>query len=71
MSINPVDGSSSSTPDTQVQFDAAVDKSKSAVSDEALNEAMMEQAALVGGQFIIMPRAQEILGEAMSAGDEE
>ena len=73
MSISPIDSSTpnvSTTP--EAQFNAAVDKSKEAEpTDEELTEALITQSITIGGQFIIMPRAQEILNEAQSSDDEE
>ena len=47
-----------------------MDNAKSELSDEELTEALITQAVTIGGQFIIMPRAQEILNEAQSDDDE-
>lgn len=73
MSISPVDGSTtqvSATP--EAQFNAAVSKSKEAeMSDEEFTEALITQAVTIGGQFIIMPKAQEMLNEAQSSEDDE
>ena len=61
MAINPVEGANA-PQGTQADFDAALDKAQ----EGALMERMMDQAVLVGMQFIVMPKAREILNEAMS-----
>ncbi|MGZ9706940.1 hypothetical protein ACXX81_13060 [Pseudomonas sp. GNP013] len=71
MSVSPVDSSTQVTPTAEVQFNAAVDKSKSQMSEDELTEALVNQAVTVGGQFIIMPKAQEMLNEAQSSEDDE
>jgi hypothetical protein len=48
-----------------------VDKSKTEMSDEEFNDALITQAVTIGGQFIIMPKAQEMLNEAQSSEDDE
>lgn len=62
MAINPVEGANA-PQGSEAAFDAAVDNAQ---QEDALMERMMDQAMLVGMQFIIMPRAREILNEAMS-----
>lgn len=73
MSISPVDSSTTNiTATPEAKFNAAVDKSKETeMSDEELTEALITQAVTIGGQFIIMPKAQEMLNEAQSSEDDE
>jgi len=75
MSVAPIDSSTSAPPSSEARFNAAVDKSKDKSSDKSndaeFNEAMITQAVTIGGQFIIMPKAQELLNEAMSSDDDE
>lgn len=72
MSVTAID---STTPNvgatSEAQFNAAVDKSKTEMSDEEFNDALITQAVTIGGQFIIMPKAQEMLNEAQSSEDDE
>ncbi|MFF7707079.1 hypothetical protein [Pseudomonas sp. NPDC007930] len=69
MAVTPVDSTQSST-DTQAQFDAAVDSS-SEMTDEELTNELVSQGVIIGGQFILMPKAQEMLNDAMSDDDDE
>ncbi|MFG3452274.1 hypothetical protein [Stutzerimonas stutzeri] len=62
MAVNPV-GDSVSPQGGEAEFDSAVQNAK---QDDALVEQMTAKAVLIGAQFILMPRAQEILNEAMS-----
>jgi len=39
--------------------------------DAKFTDALITQAVTIGGQFIIMPKAQEMLNDAMSDDDEE
>lgn len=72
MSVTPIDSTSSNVPSvSEAKFNAAVDKSKTEMSDEELTTALVQQAVTVGGQFIIMPKAQEMLNEAQSSEDDE
>ena len=75
MPVNPVDSSADLTVDPQVKFDAAVDKAKQdssdELSDEEFTEILVSQGVVVGGQFIVLPMAQNILNEAMSSDDDE
>ena len=72
MSIAPIDSSISTPPaSAEAKFNAAVDKSKDEMSDEDFTEALITQAVTIGGQFIIMPKAQEMLNEAQSSEDDE
>ncbi len=70
MSVTPISENTAVTTHSEAQFNAAVDNAKSELSDEELTEALTTQAVTIGGQFIIMPRAQEILNEAQSDDDE-
>ena len=40
-------------------------------SDAEFNDALITQAVTIGGQFIIMPKMQELLNDAMSDDDDE
>jgi hypothetical protein len=71
MSVSPIDSTSSASSTSEAQFNAAVDKSQAELSDEELTEALVTQAVTIGGQFIIMPKAQEMLNEAQSSEDDE
>lgn len=71
MSVSPVDSTTHITATPEAQFNAAVDKSKAGMSDDELTEALITQAVTVAGQFIIMPKAQEMLNEAQSSEDDE
>ena len=71
MSVTPVDSSSTLNPGSEAKFNAAVDKSKTEMSDDEFNDALITQAVTIGGQFIIMPKAQEMLNEAQSSEDDE
>jgi hypothetical protein len=71
MSVSPVDSTTQITATPEAQFNAAVDKSKAEMSDDELTEALITQAVTVAGQFIIMPKAQEMLNEAQSSEDDE
>jgi actin-related protein len=68
MAVNPID-STQSTTDTQAKFEAAVDSSTQ-MSDQDLTNELVSQGVIIGGQFILMPKAQEMLNEAMSDDDE-
>lgn len=61
MAISPVEGANA-PQGTEAEFDAAVDNAQ----QDALMKQMMDRAVLVGMQFIVMPKAREILNEAMS-----
>jgi hypothetical protein len=72
MSVTPIDSTATTTSATsEAQFNAAVDKSKTEMSDDEFNDALITQAVTIGGQFIIMPKAQEMLNEAQSSEDDE
>ena len=72
MSVNPVDSTTDINPSSQEsRFNAAVDNATQASSDAEFNDALITQAVTIGGQFIIMPRAQETLNEAQSDDDSE
>jgi hypothetical protein len=73
MAISPIDSSTTDVTSTsEAQFNTAVENSKSAeMTDDELTETLITQAVTIGGQFIIMPKAQEILNEAQSSDDEE
>ena len=71
MSVSPIDSIASTPATSEAKFNAAVDKSKTEISDGKFNDALITQAVTIGGQFIIMPRAQEMLNEAQSSEDDE
>ncbi len=70
MAITPISGADSSAVTTnsgEAAFNAAVDNAQqSGEMTPELEEMMIEGAVTVGGQMIIMPRANDILNEAMS-----
>lgn len=70
MSINPVDTSSitnaSGAPINEQSFNDAIENSSTELSDAEFEEQLITGAITVGGQMIIMPRANDILNEAMS-----
>ena len=71
MAVSPIDptaGSSAGSP--EAKFNDAVDNAQSGVDDPEFAEAMVSQAVVIGGQFIIMPKAMEIFNEAMSSDEE-
>nr|WP_314576626.1 hypothetical protein [uncultured Pseudomonas sp.] len=77
MSVNPVDSSIPLALDPQAQFDAAVDHAKRVevsgdeLSDAEFDDILVTQGVTIGGQFIILPIAQNILNESMSSDDDE
>lgn len=68
MAVTPVDNTQPAGS-TQAQFDAAVNSSTD-MTDQELTDALVNQGVMIGGQFILMPKAQEMLNEAMSDDDE-
>ncbi|WP_462383585.1 hypothetical protein [Pseudomonas sp. Marseille-QA0892] len=70
MSINPVDTSSitnaSGAPINEQSFNDAIENASTELSDAEFEEQLITGAITVGGQMIIMPRANDILNEAMS-----
>lgn len=72
MSVTPVDANIDISANTQeARFNAAVENAEQSAADDAeFNDALISQAVIIGGQFIIMPRAQEILKEAQSDDEE-
>ncbi|MGE7991682.1 hypothetical protein ACQKPE_11635 [Pseudomonas sp. NPDC089554] len=71
MAVTPIDSTASTPASAEAKFNSAVDKSKEQITDEELTTALIDNAVMVGGQFIIMPKVQEILNEAMSSEDDE
>lgn len=71
MAVTPIDNTSSTPASAEAKFNSAVDNSRAQLSDEELTRALVDNAVMVGGQFIIMPKVQEILNEAMSSEDDE
>ncbi|WP_434681719.1 hypothetical protein J3P77_10955 [Pseudomonas sp. R1-18] len=72
MSVTSVDSNIDVSSNTQeAKFNAALDNAEQSAADDAeFNDALISQAVVLGGQFIIMPRAQEILKEAQSDDEE-
>ncbi len=66
MAVSSVDGNTSPQNTPEAEFDQALENAQG----EAMTDDMITQAIILGGQFIVMPRAQEILKEA-TADDEE
>ncbi len=72
MAVNSVDTNTDVSTSSETQFNAAVDNAQSSdMTDEEFTNELISQAVIVGGQFIIMPRAQEMLNDAQSDDDEE
>lgn len=67
MAVSSVDGNSTVENTPEAEFDQALENAQ---AEEELTDSMITQAIILGGQFLIMPRAQEILKEA-TADDEE
>ena len=72
MSVTSVDSNIDVSSNAQEsKFNAALDNAEQSAADDAeFNDALISQAVVIGGQFIIMPRAQEILKEAQSDDEE-
>jgi hypothetical protein len=72
MSVTSVDSNIDVSANTQeAKFNAALNNAEQSAADDAeFNDALISQAVVIGGQFIIMPRAQEILKEAQSDDEE-
>lgn len=64
--VSGVDSVSFSTTNGEAAFDAAVNNAQSGEMTPELEDMMIEGAITIGGQMIIMPRANDILNEAMS-----
>ncbi|AMB84963.1 hypothetical protein AWM79_06420 [Pseudomonas agarici] len=70
MAVNPIEGGGTPAVDAQSKFDAAVDKaSDTSGDDQQLTDFMVQGAIQIGGQFIIMPRLNELLNDAMADDD--
>ncbi|KAB0546042.1 hypothetical protein F7R01_23235 [Pseudomonas argentinensis] len=67
MAVTQVDGNTSTQNTPEAEFDQALENAQ---AEDQLTDDMITQAIILGGQFIVMPRAQEILKEA-TADDEE
>lgn len=67
MAVSSVDGNSTVENTLEAEFDQALENAQ---AGDDLTDDMITQAIILGGQFIVMPRAQEILKEA-TADDEE
>ncbi|ENA29751.1 MULTISPECIES: hypothetical protein [Pseudomonas] len=67
MATAPIDNSSTgSVTNSEQTFDAALESSDTGMTDEEFTQQLVDGAVTVAGQMIIMPRANEILNEAMS-----
>ena len=69
MAVPPVSGSTGlSELPAEAAFDGALARAAAAADDlpEGFEDALITGAITVGGQMIIMPRANDILGEVMS-----
>lgn len=73
MSVSPIDSiQGPGAVSSEAKFNAALNNAKdSKLNDEEFNEALITQAVTIGGQFIIMPKAQEMLNEAQADDDGE
>jgi carbamoylphosphate synthase small subunit len=69
MSINAIDPSAiteSSASGAEQAFNSALEGSPEQLSDAEFTDQLVSGAVTVAGQMIIMPRANEMLNEAMS-----
>lgn len=70
MATTPISGvdpvSVTTASNGEAAFDAAVENAQQGEMTPELEEMMIEGAITIGGQMIIMPRANDILNEAMS-----
>jgi hypothetical protein len=64
--VSGVDSVSASGGNNEAAFDQAVQNAQEGGMTPELEQMMIEGAVTVGGQMIIMPRANDILSEAMS-----
>lgn len=79
MSITPIENITPSGPAAQTQFDVALEKATARAAaepapsgdlgDDELDQ-LVSQATVLGGQFIIMPMAQNLLKEAQEDDEE-
>lgn len=72
MAVTPIDpsaGAGGGTP--EAKFNAAVDNAQGGADDPEFTEALISQAIVIGGQFILVPKMMEIFNESMSSDDEE
>jgi predicted N-acetyltransferase YhbS len=53
-------------PADAASFDNAIDQAQQQLSEGELVEKLLEGAMSIAGPMLIMPKANEILGEAMS-----
>ncbi|MFJ3007444.1 hypothetical protein [Pseudomonas fluorescens] len=79
MSITPIENVTSSSLAAQTQFDVALEKATAKAASEPANsedlsddelDQLVSQAMELGGQFIIMPMAQNLLKEAQEDDEE-
>lgn len=68
MAIPPISGSEavSNASNDGAAFDSALQNAQENEMTPELQDMMIEGAITIGGQMIIMPRANDILNEAMS-----
>lgn len=70
MATTPISGVDSvsvrSASNGEAAFDQALENAQNGGMTPELEEMMIEGAVTIGGQMIIMPRANDILNEAMS-----
>lgn len=65
-SISGIEGATPSPASGEAAFDAALDKALGDDFTPEMEAIFIQGAITVGGQMIMMPRANDILGEAMS-----
>jgi hypothetical protein len=77
MSVNPIDNATLAGPTPEAKFNVALDNARASgdpapageLSDDELDQ-LVSQAMILGGQFIIMPMAQNLLKEAQEDDEE-
>jgi hypothetical protein len=76
MAVTAVDSSFAASETPEAKFNAALDKAAAdpepdPIDDPKFSDALVTNAVTIGGQFIIMPMAQNILNDAQSDDDDE
>lgn len=68
MNLSPIANLQASEPSASgpAAFDAALDNARGELTDGELDALLLESAVNAAGPMLIMPRANEIFGEAMS-----
>ncbi|MDH2326589.1 hypothetical protein QCN27_06885 [Cereibacter sp. SYSU M97828] len=68
MATTPISGTEgiTATSSGEADFNKAVENAQGGEMTPELEQMMVEGAVTIGGQMIIMPRANDILNEAMS-----